>query len=208
MNAQLPTEAPRTYTAERPKAFVDAVVAIAMTLLILPLMESVSEAAGSGDDALTWIIEHQSQLVSFVVSFAIIAMFWMNHQRMFEDVRRVTTVLLWLLVPWMLTIVWLPVATALSGRMEDRDPVAKLVYIGSMILTSLLSLGIRLYLHRHPQLHEASRADLRLGIAADVSVAALFALALVLTLVFPVLGYYSLLVMFASGGVQALLNRW
>lgn len=178
-----------------------------MTLLILPLMESVSEAAGSGDDALTWIIEHQSQLVSFAI-IAIIAMFWMNHQRMLEDVRRVTTVLLWLLVPWMLTIVWLPVATALSGRMEDRDPVAKLVYIGSMILTSLLSLGIRLYLHRHPQLHEASSADLRLGIAADVSVAALFALALVLTLLFPVLGYYSLLVMIASGGVQALLNRW
>ncbi|WP_307361475.1 TMEM175 family protein [Microbacterium murale] len=34
-----------TFAPERLKAFVDAVVAIAMTLLILPLLESVSEAA-------------------------------------------------------------------------------------------------------------------------------------------------------------------
>ena len=35
----------KLYAAERPKAFFDAVVAIAMTLLILPLMESVGEVA-------------------------------------------------------------------------------------------------------------------------------------------------------------------
>ncbi len=34
-----------TLPAERLKAFCDAVVAIAMTLLILPLMESVGDAA-------------------------------------------------------------------------------------------------------------------------------------------------------------------
>ena len=35
-----------SYAAERPKAFVDAVVAIALTLLILPLMESVGDVGG------------------------------------------------------------------------------------------------------------------------------------------------------------------
>ena len=35
-------------SAERMKFFTDAVVAIAMTLLILPLLENVSEAAKEG----------------------------------------------------------------------------------------------------------------------------------------------------------------
>ena len=34
------------FPAERSAAFVDAVVAIAMTLLILPLMESVGDVGG------------------------------------------------------------------------------------------------------------------------------------------------------------------
>ncbi len=37
--------------AERPKAFFDAVVAIAMTLLILPLMESVGDVADASGTA-------------------------------------------------------------------------------------------------------------------------------------------------------------
>ena len=40
------------YAAERPKAFFDAVVAIAMTLLILPLMESVGEVADASGTTL------------------------------------------------------------------------------------------------------------------------------------------------------------
>lgn len=36
----------KLYATERPKAFFDAVVAIAMTLLILPLMESVGDVGG------------------------------------------------------------------------------------------------------------------------------------------------------------------
>ncbi|MBN9180660.1 MAG: DUF1211 domain-containing protein, partial [Microbacterium sp.] len=49
----------RIYDADRAKAFIDAVVAIAMTLLILPLMESVGEAAGADQGAAVWIEEHQ-----------------------------------------------------------------------------------------------------------------------------------------------------
>ena len=42
----------KLYAAERPKALFDAVVAIAMTLLILPLMESVGEVADASGTTL------------------------------------------------------------------------------------------------------------------------------------------------------------
>jgi uncharacterized membrane protein len=198
---------PRTFAAERTKAFIDAVVAIAMTLLILPLMESVADVAESDDSVQEWFGEHHQQLLSFVLSFAIIAMFWISHHRLFAQVERVTVALLWISMAWLLTIVWLPVATAMSGRFSDEDPLVKTVYIGSMIATCLLSLATRLYLARHPALHDATPMALRRGMAVDVSMALLFGTALVLAIVFPALGYLPLFVMFLVGPLQSVVAR-
>jgi uncharacterized membrane protein len=107
----------------------------------------------------------------------------------------------------MLSIVWLPVATSLSGQMRSEDATAKTVYIGSMIITSLLSVAIRAYLARHRELHDIAGRDLRNGIAVDLALATLFALALTLSLVLPVVGYYSMLIMFASAPAQLLYRR-
>jgi len=197
----------RVYGSERAKAFIDAVVAIAMTLLILPLMESVGDVAGAGRDAAHWLEEHQQQLVSFVLSFAIIAMFWINHHRLFARVERVTTGLLWISMAWLLSIVWLPVATAMSGQLSVSDAGVKVLYIGSMILTSLLTLVTRIFLRAHPQLYEVADEDLLRGMGVDLSMAVLFGLALALSLIFPVLSYYPMFLMTLTGPVQGLFAR-
>ena len=62
-----PDKHDRTQPIERVVFFPDA-VAIAMTLLILPLMESVSEAPEQGDTAV-WLNAHSSQVLSFAMSF-------------------------------------------------------------------------------------------------------------------------------------------
>jgi uncharacterized membrane protein len=197
----------RTFSAERAKAFIDAVVAIAMTLLILPLMESVGESAGREEGAWQWISDHDSQLISFVLSFVIIAMFWMNHHRLFAIVEQVTTGLLWIMMAWLLSIVWLPVATAMSGQMHSDDTLVKALYIGSMIVTSLLSIITRAYLLAHPTLHAGSALALKRGMSADVSMAFLFAVALVIAMLFPALGYYPMFVMALVGPIQPLAAR-
>lgn len=199
------------YAAERAKAFVDAVVAIAMTLLILPLMESVGDVADAAGTTAQWFAEHQWQLSSFVVSFTVIAMFWLNHHRLFARVERVNSAILWMAMAWLLTIVWLPVATALSSRMPDADGLAKIAYIGSMILTALVALAVRLYLMRHVELHNISADDLRAGLAADLAMCVLFAVALTVAVLVPVIGYSALFLMFLMGPTQrafrALLRR-
>lgn len=192
---------------ERTKAFIDAVVAIAMTLLILPLMDSVGEATEADGGAASWIVDNVDELISFVLSFVIIALFWIGHHRLFTQVERVTANLLWLTVAWLLSIVWLPVATAISSQMSAEDGAAKAVYIGSMIATCLLSVVIMLYLYAHPGLHAMTPADLRAGMAAQLATATLFAIALAVTLAFPALGYLPLLVMFATGPAQVLYGR-
>lgn len=195
------------YEAARVGAFVDAVVAIAMTLLILPLMESVGEVAGSGEDTARWFAEHYQQIISFVLSFVIIAMFWMIHHRLFAGVKQVTPSLMWSTTAWLLTIVWLPVATAITGQMSSDDALAKVVYIGSMIATSACSLLIRVNLLRHPALHRIPKDPLLRGVAADAAMAVLFAAALAIALAVPVVGYFALFIMFLTGPLQAAIAR-
>jgi uncharacterized membrane protein len=203
-----PVETPREqalFTAERAKAFVDAVVAIAMTLLILPLVESVGEAAGRHEGAPEWLDEHYGQIFSFLLSFLLVAVFWVGHHRMFSRVERVSVPLLWVLVVWMATIVWLPVPTAMSGRMTT-GPLLFALYIGSMILTALANLGVRLMLRAHPQLHDIPPRNMRRGLAVEVVLVVLFGVALLLAELTP-LGYWSLLVLTLTGVVQAVVVR-
>ncbi|QIK72120.1 DUF1211 domain-containing protein [Propioniciclava coleopterorum] len=101
---------------------MDAVVAIAMTLLILPLMEAAGELGTEEVTAGAWLGHHSQQLFSFVMSFALIAMFWVREHQMFRRVERVDTPLMWFTMGWLLSIVWLPVATALSGQAPRATP--------------------------------------------------------------------------------------
>ena len=197
---------PTLASAERLKAFTDAVVAIAMTLLILPLMESVTDVGGEGGGVAEWLDDHAGQLFGFALSFVMIATFWLANHRVFARVERTSPALLWLTLAWMFTIVWLPVATAMLGSMAE-DVAQKAVYIGSLLATSLVSLAIRWYLLRHPLLHSTADVRLRRGVLADVLTSGLFAVALVVSIALPVIGYWALLVMVLVSPLQSLVSR-
>ena len=81
------TDHPDIYrSSERLTFFTDAVVAIAMTLLVLPLTEGVSEAAADGLSTSEYLREYSDQLLAFALSFVIIASFWRAHHALFEHV--------------------------------------------------------------------------------------------------------------------------
>lgn len=207
MGADTETQSPRMLGADRAKALADGVVAIAITLLILPLMESVSEAAGQGQGAAEWLGDHDGQMITFVISFVIVALLWMNHHQLFSTVESVTPLVLWLLVAWMLTIVWMPVATALTGQLPSSDPTAKALYIGSMILTTLVSLATRVVLAKRPDVHRTDPEAVRIGISVDLAMATLFTLSLVVALVVPGVDYFALFLMLLTSWLHRLYAR-
>jgi len=196
----------QTFAPERLKAFVDAVVAIAMTLLILPLLESVAEAANDGTSTGAFLAGHRGQIVSFLLSFVLIALFWMEHHRQYERVLHVTSPLLFINAAWMLTIVWLPVPTAMLGQM-DTDPLQALLYIGTLILTQAATLAGKLYLLRHPDLADFTAERLRRGAIADVAAIILFCIALPIAAWVHIVGYYALLLLAFSSPLEKLLER-
>lgn len=191
---------------ERFTAFVDAVVAIAMTLLILPLMETASDAADSHLKTLEFLQEHRGQLISFALSFLLIATFWMEHHRVYSRVHRITTPLVWINVIWLFTIVWLPVATAMIGQLP-ADALQTAIYIGTLLATQLTTLAAKWYLLRRRDLSDYSSSALTAGIIGDAASALLFSLALVLAVTVPPVGYFSLLLVALTSPVARVLQR-
>ncbi|WP_447911971.1 TMEM175 family protein [Microbacterium phyllosphaerae] len=200
------TEHTVRFRTERFKAFVDAVVAIAMTLLILPLMESVSDAASNKLSTAEFFDEHSGQLLSFGLSFVLIATFWMGHHRQYRDVEWITSPLLWINVAWMATIVWLPVPTAMIGQM-DTDLLQPVVYIGTLILTQVTTLAGWVFLLRHPDFTTTPVETLRAGVIGDLAAIILFLVALAIAVFVQPYGYAGLLVLLLSGVVTKLLDR-
>lgn len=195
-----------TFAPERLKAFVDAVVAIAMTLLILPLLESVSDVAKGDVGTGAFLSEHSGQLVSFGLSFVLIAVFWIEHHRQYAQVKRITSALLWINVAWMLTIVWLPVPTAMLGQMPT-DSLQPVLYIGTLIMTQVTTMITRVYLLRHPEITDSAPERLRRGVTGDVASIILFLVAMVIAATVHPVGYYALLLVALSGPFERMLLR-
>lgn len=177
-----------------------------MTLLILPLLEAVSEAGSQGLSTGEFLAENTGQLFSFALSFLLIANFWMEHHRQYTEVTAITPALLWINIAWMATIVWLPVPTAMLGQM-DSDPLQETIYIGTLILTQVTTLAAKLYLLRHPALTSASRSLFREGVAGDLAAIILFAVALAVAVSIGENGYFALLVLLLTGVLARLLSR-
>lgn len=176
-----------------------------MTLLILPLMESVSEAADARLSTVDFLVEHRGQLVSFALSFLLIALFWTEHHRVYSKLKSNTQPLIWINIGWLFTIVWLPVPTAMVGQMPV-DSVQAMLYIGTLIATQILTLAAKTYLLRNPELTQFSADELRRGITGDLASATLFA-ALILAAWAPAVGYYSLFLLLLTGPVSRLIAR-
>ena len=75
---------------ERLVFFSDAVMAIAITLLVVTL--AIPEATEDVGDAL---LDRWPQMLSYVLSFLVIGIFWMAHHRIFKYVRRVDAEACW-----------------------------------------------------------------------------------------------------------------
>lgn len=114
--------------------FSDAVVAIAITLLVLPLTEVAGDL---GDRSVSELLrENQSSIMAFLISFVLVANYWLVHHRMFEYIRGYDGWLTWLNMVWLLLIILLPFSTELISHGFAGE--AGLIYSANLALLSLV----------------------------------------------------------------------
>jgi uncharacterized membrane protein len=203
----------RGRSAERLITFVDAVVAIAITLLALPLAEIPREFAAYGLGRI--LHEAQFPLLGFVISFFVIARLWWAHHRIFAHVVRWDGPVVALTVLWLFVIVLLAPVTSLTDTLDpsahpaagypNRGSVA--IYIGVMGVGSVLLSALAWRIHRHPELTDGHDRDSRQRLVGSAETTIGFVVALVLGTVFPRINYFALFVLVLTGQVGGLIAR-
>lgn len=176
---------------ERLVFFTDAVVAIAMTLLILPLTEVIPELAAEHTTAFDVITENQPKIYSFLLSFVVIARLWITHHRLFEQVKAYNSRLMELNLAWLLTIAVLPFPTEMIGAFP-ADRFTKGLYIGTMLVSSLFQMGMVLMVRGHQDLAVSPDSISDSWLANAVGTPIALAIALVLSTTVPAIGYYAI----------------
>jgi len=184
-------------------AFSDAVVAIAITLLVLPLVISATEL---DTDVGSFLVANGFQLQVLVITFLVIGRFWLVHHRMYENLIDYNSQLQWANMLWLFTIVLLSLPTELLSGPDRDDPIKYALYIGTMTLTCLAAMLQQSIIVRHPQLQDAEvRGTLRL--LPYLSTTAIMVVALVVAVIFPVVGLWAVLLLFLSAPVDRAIGR-
>jgi uncharacterized membrane protein len=188
----------RERDVERLLTFVDAVVAIAITLLVLPLAE-VGREVQDGDVA-RLLREHVDDIIGFLLSFVVIARLWLAQHRIVSCLVRQNAAVARLLLAWTFTIVVLPFPTALIAA-TSNDILARVLYIGTMTVSSAMLALIAWAIGRERTLRDTEAGPDVLHAAATT---AAFLLALVISVVFPATSYWPLLLLVL---VDPVVNR-
>jgi uncharacterized membrane protein len=184
--------------------FLDAIVAIAITLLVLPLAEAVGgpERPAHVSGVFT---ENGARFWAFLLSFAVIARLWLAHHRMVERVRAYDTAFLLVNLGWALTIVFLPFATQLTAAYSARDRLAIGIYIGTLAVSSLFLSAAAVLVWRRPGLRrQGVSARQAAPWSALVTTGALL-VALALGTGVPRINYYALLLLPLTPLIERLL---
>jgi uncharacterized membrane protein len=189
---------------DRILTFSDAVVAIATTLLVLPLVDAadVSHIKSVG----SLLDDNKETIFAFALSFVVIIRFWVDHHRLYARLVDYTVPLIWVNFLWLFSIVFLPFPTELIGAGSSRDRAGLALYIGTLLATTVAGLGQQWLIVRSSALYGHGRPDdtsLVPGIVAAVSIAT----ALVLALAVPRIGLWSLLLLLLGNLVERLLTR-
>ncbi|MGW0039216.1 TMEM175 family protein [Gordonia sp. NPDC003376] len=188
-------------------AFTDAVVAIALTLLVLPLADFAGDIE-RGTHLWTVFADHDVELLSFAISFVVIWMLWRQHHRSMEYFRFYDSGLMNLTFLWLFTIVVLPFATALLDG-KDID-WANDLYIGVLLVSVTALTALERWGVAHPQLlNDPDDPGTREWMTSRGRYATmiLFAGALIIAIVVPSSGSWPLLLLVLSGPVGWLLTR-
>jgi uncharacterized membrane protein len=122
---------------ERVAFFSDAVFAIAVTLLIINL--HVPASVGTGPAAARFargLGQELGRIVSWALSFYVVARVWIGHHTLFRYLRRIDQRLMGLNLVFLALVAFLPYATAVLGDWGNTGPGAAF-YAGSMAAVGL-----------------------------------------------------------------------
>jgi uncharacterized membrane protein len=145
----------------RVDAFSDGVFAIVITLLVFNLrIPPLTDADNLG--LVTALAQQWPSYLSFITSFFVIGIMWVNHHRIFRQIGKVDNRLLYLNLLLLLGVSFIPFPTGLVAQyVGHRDQhVAALVYAATSLVIALLFNFLWQYINRHRYLCLSGTPDI------------------------------------------------
>ena len=144
---------------DRLLALTDGVVAIALTLLVLQLR--VPELSQNMDSAKAlWhaLNVDGGELTSYLISFLVIAQFWLVHHRILRTIRGHSEGLAWRNFAFLLALTLMPFTSDLMGRYSD-NPLSVTFFAINLLALSLSTQWIYLYAISHHLVVDEGRSS-------------------------------------------------
>ena len=182
MPAETPADEPIEGRAgvARVEAFSDGVLAIIVTIMVLEL--HAPEEAG-----LAALLHLWPTFFAYVISYNYIAIYWVNHHRLFSHARVVTNSLLWSNIVLLFSLSLIPFSTAYLGK-HFGDPLASSLYALSLLAPGLGFLWLETAIKGSGSQSTTSRAYYRITTRKGFAATLAYALAVPLSLVSPYVG--------------------
>lgn len=197
---------------DRLLALTDGVVAIALTLLVLQLQVPVTHTLEENPDSARALWNalgvDGAELTSYLVSFLVIAQFWLVHHRILRSMRGHSEGLAWRNFGFLLTLTLMPFTSDLIGR-YGTNPVAITLFGINLVAISLSTQWIFLYAAGHNLQTEEARSlhDERAARVRVVLVIVIVGISLVLAWTDPRLAKYVWLLFLVSPAASERFTR-
>ncbi|TXI94606.1 MAG: DUF1211 domain-containing protein [Burkholderiaceae bacterium] len=138
------------FSKHRLEALCDGIFAIAMTLLVIELKLPEELHGANANEVGAQLLRLMPLLMSWLLSFLVLAIFWIAHYRLFSYLKHVTMPLIWLTVWTLGAASLLPFSSSLNS--QHSSFLSQSIYSANMILLSLGTIFSMRYLYKHPQI--------------------------------------------------------
>ena len=98
--------------------FSDAVVAVAITVLVLPIVDIAGPT--QTHSMLDVLSDNSDQLIAFGLTFLILFILWQGHHRVFENFVAIDNTIMWVNAAWLATVAFLPWPSRLIDVSADN----------------------------------------------------------------------------------------
>lgn len=138
------------FSKTRIETFSDGIFAIIITLLVLEIKVPHINDHHSATELAQSLLGLVPKLISWIISFLIVCVIWINHHRLLDQVGEIDNPLFWLNANLLLWCSFIPFPTALMGDYFS-NPLALSAFGIILSLSALAFTLIRMYIRRHPE---------------------------------------------------------
>jgi TMEM175 potassium channel family protein len=140
----------------RIEAFSDGIFSIAITLLIIELVQILHTKNDKG--IINLLLHNWQYLFAFMIGFLTILVCWINHHLVFTYIRKVDSKLMWVNAFVLFMVAFAPFPTAVLAEYFESERHMSLAFFGlNYVLIALAAYCISAYVYRKSLIDNSSK---------------------------------------------------